>query len=126
MRNMPSLLIDHLRAPDRGDLASLLAPAVRFHSPVADYEGRDRVAHLFGLIARVLTDLEPRRELTEGTATATFFTAAIGGQPLDGVLDEHLGPDGRVVEATLMLRPYTALRSAIAAMAEALETDPLP
>jgi hypothetical protein len=103
-----------------------LADDVRFHSPVADYQGRADVAHLFGLIARVLEDVVVTRTVSDGDATITFLTATVGGRALDGVLDEHRDAAGRLVEATLLLRPYTALRGAIGKMGELLEADPLP
>jgi hypothetical protein len=123
---MASPLVTLLQAPDRDALDALLADAARFHSPVADYEGRADVAHLLWLIASVVGDIRPTRELADGAATTTFFDAAVDGRALQGVLDERYDERGRLVEATLMLRPFATLRIAIAAMAAALEEEPLP
>ena len=103
-----------------------MAEAVCFHSPVADYEGRAEVAHLLWLIASVVREVEPTRELVDGTARTSFITGVVDGQPVQGVLDEHYDQQGLLTAATLMLRPFAALRVAIAAMAAALEADPLP
>jgi hypothetical protein len=45
---------------------------------------------------------------------------------LDGVLVQRCSADGLLVEATLLLRPLAALRTAIAQMRAALTADPLP
>ena len=71
-------------------------------------------------------DIRPTRALADGAATTTFFDAAVDGRALQGVLDERYDERGRLVEATLMLRPFATLRIAIAAMAAALEEEPLP
>lgn len=103
----------------------MLSDSVRFHSPVADYEGRRDVAHLLSLIANVLEDLRPTRELGTSTSRTTFVEAVVKGVPIQGVIDEHHNGDGRLLEATLMLRPLSALRTAVAAMAQALDDEPL-
>lgn len=123
---MKSRIVEHIAAPDRGALEAALAERVRFHSPVADYRGRDDVVHLLCHIATVLRAVEPTREVEDGPTTTTFFEARVGEHRLSGVLDEHHDARGRVTEATLMLRPLGALRIAVQAMAVALERDPLP
>lgn len=123
---MPSPIVSLLQDPDRRALAELVSESVRFHSPVADYEGRSDVTHLLLLIARVLEDLRPTRELRTSTSYTTFVETSVNGRPIEGVLDEHQDDSGRVVEATLMLRPLSALRAAVAVMAQALDEDPLP
>ena len=123
---MASPLVTLLQAPDRDALGALLADEARFHSPVADYDGRADVAHLLALIASVVGDIRPTRALADGAATTTFFDAAVDGRALQGVLDERYDERGRLVEATLMPRPFATLRIAIAAMAAALEEEPLP
>ena len=125
-RTMTSALLGFLRTPDPGTLGPLLSEDIRFHSPVADYRGRSDVAHLLTLIAGVLEDVEPTRELRAGSELATFLTTAVQGHHLEGVLDEHYDAHGRLVEVTLMLRPLAALRSAVRAMGIALAAAPLP
>lgn len=123
---MPSPLIALLQAPDGDALDALLADAVRFHSPVADYEGRADVAHLLSLIATVVNGSQPTRELGDSTARTTFISGAVEGRSVQGVLDERYDEHGLLVDATLMLRPFATLRIAIAAMAAALDATPLP
>jgi hypothetical protein len=123
---MASPLVTLLQAPDRDALDALLADAARFHSPVADYESRADVAHLLSLIATVVGDIQPTRELEDDGSAITFFDGVVEGRPVQGVLDERYDADGRLAEATLMLRPYATLGVAIAAMAAALDAEPLP
>lgn len=123
---MSSRLMPLLRRPDGPALEELLTESVRFHSPVADYEGRADVAHLLSLIAGVLSDVRPTRELTDEAGTTTFITGHVQDHAFDGVLDERLDEQGRVADATLMLRPLVVLRVAIDAMRSGLEVDPLP
>lgn len=123
---MPSTLVTLLTHPDQARLSALLSEDVRFHSPVADYHGRADVAHLFTTIAGVLEMTEPLRVLAAGHERVTFLAGTAQGRPIDGVLDEQYDDLGRIVEVTLMLRPLSALHTAVRAMATALDTSPLP
>jgi len=123
---MASSLLPLLRDRDHAAIHERLTAGVRFHSPVADYEGRDDVAHLFVTIGGVLEALEPTRELEMGAERTTFFTGLARGRRFEGVIDEILDPHGKVVEVTLMLRPLSVLRESVKAMATALEASPLP
>jgi hypothetical protein len=112
--------------PGRAGLSERLAEDVRFHGPVADYEGRADVAHLFTTIAGVMEEVEPVRELGLGSECATFVAGRVRGRTIEGVVDEHHDDEGRVVQVTLMLRPLAALEGAVAAMRSALAASPLP
>ncbi|MFE0131816.1 hypothetical protein ACFWY6_09595 [Streptomyces sp. NPDC059037] len=105
-----------------------LAPDVVFHSPVADYSGQDDVAHLFLTIGQCLTGIEPLQEFTEdgGRNSVTTFNGRVGEESAYGVFVQQLGLDGYLTEATLLLRPLSTLRTAVALMGEALTADPLP
>ncbi|MGH3355972.1 MAG: hypothetical protein ACRDOJ_08735 [Nocardioidaceae bacterium] len=126
MRAMTPPLVSLLQTPDPAALNALLAETVRFRSPVADYEGRADVAHLLTLIATVVDEIQPTRELEDATGKTTFIDAVVGDKPVQGVLDEHYDESGLLIEATLMLRPLSTLRIAVAAMAAALDAEPLP
>jgi 2-methylisocitrate lyase-like PEP mutase family enzyme len=119
-------LLTLLRREGHTGAAVELADDVVFHSPVADYEGRDDVLHLLRTIASVLEHVRVTRSVGEERTITSFLSAQVGGRAITGVLDEARDPDGRVVAATLLLRPYAALRSAMGAMQAALERDPLP
>jgi len=92
---------------------------VVFHSPVQTYRGREQAIRLLVTAGGVLDGVEVTRRL-DGV---TFFTARVEEHPVDGVLDERAGEDGRIAEVTLMLRPLAQLQAAVARMARAL-ADP--
>lgn len=106
--------------------APAVADDVSFHSPAADYRGRADVLHLLELIGTVLDDVTETRRFVDQDATTTFLTARVGDEALSGVLDKHRDASGAIVEATLLLRPYAALGSAMRLMQERLADDPLP
>jgi hypothetical protein len=115
-----------LKAGDPAGVAPMLAPAVIFHSPVAEYQGRDDVAHLFSIIGHCLDALETRVEYAAGPRSASEFTARVRGRHVDGVLVLELDAGDMVAEATLLLRPLHALLDAVAFLRDALAVDPLP
>ncbi|MFE6161399.1 hypothetical protein ACFQ7F_21095 [Streptomyces sp. NPDC056486] len=121
-------------APDRTRL--LLARDVVFHSPVADYSGRDDVAHLLPKIGQCLTGIEPLREFDDpgkagqgqgqGQQSVTTFTGNVGADSVYGAFVQQVDAEGRLAEATLLLRPLSTLTAAINQMRDALIADPLP
>ena len=117
------MLIDALTTADRD---APLASAVRFRSPFADYHGRDDVAHLVQLIRDVLGDVRVGRRLQGGADTMSVFEAQVADTTVQGVLVETRDDEGAVADAMLTIRPYAGLRTAMAAMLEQLDADPLP
>jgi hypothetical protein len=104
----------------------LLAPEVSFSSPFADYHGRADVVHLFVLIARVLGQPAVAGSASDGTWTYTSLTGSVDGRALEAVVRERHDEHGRLLHATLFLRPYRTLRAAMDAMGRLLAEDPLP
>ena len=104
-------LADALLAGDAPAATALLAEDAVFHSPVADYPGRERIAPIFAAISQVVTDARATRMLSADDTTAAFFTATAAGRPIDGVV--------RVIDnrdITLMVRPLSALLPAVEEM----------
>jgi hypothetical protein len=104
----------------------LLAEDVTFSSPFADYHGRADVVHLFNLIGRVLTPPVVTDAGAHGAWTYTSFTGYVDGREFDAVVRESYDDAGRLLHATLFLRPYDSLRAAMAAVARLLLDAPLP
>ena len=121
-----SRLLAAVAARDSAQIQASLADDVAFHSPVADYTGRDDVAHLMTTVAGLLDGVRVERELATGSETVSFISARVAGHGLQGVIDEIRAPDGRVAEVTLMLRPLEALLAAVQEMGAALAASPLP
>jgi hypothetical protein len=111
-----SRLLGAIASRDRDALEGMLAEDVVFHSPVQTYRGRAQAVHLFVTIGSVLDRVEVTREV-DGV---TFFEAQVEEYPVDGVVDQRVGDDGRIAEITLMLRPLPGLQAAVARMARAL------
>lgn len=103
-------VVDAFLAGDADTIVELLGPQARFHSPVADYDGPERVRTVLAAVAQVIGE----RRLTsvhEGPdETAAFFTGVIQGRPGEGVLRVRDG------ELTLMVRPLKALLKGIEEM----------
>ncbi|MGW5863175.1 hypothetical protein ACWFRJ_13495 [Streptomyces sp. NPDC055239] len=133
-----SLDIRDLLAPDVPERTRLLlAREVVFHSPVADYSGRDDVAHLFPKIGQCLTGIEPLGEFTDpgmagqgqpgqGQQCVTTFTGKVGAESVYGTFVQQADAEGQLTEATLLLRPLSTLTTAVQQMRDALIADPLP
>jgi SnoaL-like domain len=113
-----------VEARDVEGMAAALHPDVTFRSPVVfrPYEGRDAVIALLSLVTQVFEDFEYLDELQgegpSGPSTCLIFRARVGDRQLEGIDYLRHGPDGRVTELTVMVRPYsaaTALRDAMGA-----------
>ncbi len=119
-------LIDALADPSSAGVEKTFADEVRFRSPYADYAGRADVAHLVGLIRGVLVDLELVHRLHEQATTISLFEARVAEENVQGLLFEQDDNAGRLVDATLTIRPYAGLRAAMKAMQARMEAAPLP
>ncbi|MFC4948543.1 nuclear transport factor 2 family protein [Pseudonocardia sp. GCM10023141] len=108
------------------DPDAVLAEDVTFHSPIRSYTGRADVAHLFTTIGQVLTGIEEQHRHVSGARSLAEFTGRAGEDTLNGVFVQVADEQGRLVEATLLLRPFAELRASIMRMAELLEAHPLP
>jgi hypothetical protein len=114
-------LLEAIDAGDRDALEAIVAEDVVFHSPVQTYRGRGQVLRLLVTIGGVIDGVSVTREL-DGV---TFFSATVEEHPVDGVIVQEAGEDGRVSEITIMLRPLAQLQAAVARMARAL-AEPEP
>jgi hypothetical protein len=121
-----SLILPLWRTGATGALTELLAEDVTFSSPVADYHGRENAAHVLGLIATVLEDVDTVRSWGDGRESLSAFAARVDGGDLQGILREERGPAGKLAQVTLFLRPCPVLRVAIAKMRQRLDGSPLP
>jgi ketosteroid isomerase-like protein len=114
---MPTELIDAFLAGDTDAAIARLADDATFHSPVADYTGRARIAKVWGAVAEVVTDAQADRVLVDGDRAVAFFTGTAAGRPIDGVVHAVGSP---VADVTLMVRPLDALLPAVERMKDLL------
>jgi hypothetical protein len=122
----PSLIVSAWQSGDTRHLAGALAEDVTFSSPVTDYRGRANAAHMLGLIARALEQVETTAAWQLERDSVWAIAARAQGLELEGVLRESRDDAGRLVHVTLFLRPYRSLRQAIETMGALLAQSPLP
>ena len=127
-------LADAFLACDAPAMVAELAPNAVFHSPVADYEGRDQIDSVLAAVTQVVA-VPRRRHLIEGAdETLLAFTAEFAGSVGDGVLLATGERNRAISELTLMVRPLPTLLNAVdrmkvllnAAAPARIEQDELP
>ena len=96
----------------------LLAPDIVFHSPVTfhPFVGRETVAALLRLVADTFEDFRYTDDLPGEEVHAMIFRARIGDREVEGLDLIRSGPDGRIADFTVMVRPLTG----VVALAEAV------
>jgi ketosteroid isomerase-like protein len=116
---------DLVRARDLAALPDLLAPGVVFRSPVvhAPYQGREATAHILAGALHVLGGPEFRyvREVVTGDDAVLEFVTRCGDRDVNGIDMIRFGPDGRIEDFTVMLRPLSATLAVQEAMVALLQ-----
>jgi hypothetical protein len=110
-------LIDAFARGDARAAREALAPDAVFHSPVADYRGRDQIAPVLAALTRVVRVTANVAVHRDDAETVWFFTAEIEGERADGVLRVRGAP---AADVTLMIRPLDALLAGVKAMGREL------
>ena len=110
-----------VEAGDFDALPALLAPDVRFLSPVAfsPYEGRALVGAILRGVGRVFEDFEYVREIggPRGPDLVLEFTARVAGRQLRGADFLRIDDAGLIAELCVMVRPLSAAHALAEAMA---------
>jgi len=127
-------MIDAFLACDALAMVAELAPDAVFHSPVADYQGRDRIGAVLAAVTQVVAMPRPSRLIEGSDETLLAFTAQLAGRAGDGVLMATGERDRPISELTLMVRPLATLLDAVdrmkvllnAAVPARIEQDELP
>ena len=107
-------LIDAFLSGDTQSAVALVARDATFHSPIRDYAGSEQIATVWNAVAGIVQSARPISVHERGSETIAFFKGAIKAQPVDGVLRTLTDEADRVTDIMLMVRPWAALRSAIA------------
>jgi hypothetical protein len=118
---MSTAASDFRSAIERRDLDGMLATLaddVVLHSPVSfkPFEGKDAVSGLLEIIVSVFEDFRYTDELAGDDVHALIFRARVGDRDVEGLDLIRPGPDGRIADFTVMVRPLTA----VVALAEAV------
>ena len=129
---MSTAASDFRAAIERRDLDGMvatLADDVVLHSPVSfkPFEGKEGVAGLFEILLRTFEDFRYTDELAGEEVQALIFRARVGDRDVEGLDLVRPGPDGRIVDFTVMVRPLTgviALAEAVGPQLAATEDSP--
>jgi len=116
-----------LEARDPDGVAATLAEEAVLHSPVffRGIEGRESVVKALLLVAQVIDDVEFINEIRDRSTVLLRFTARVGELDLEGVDLLTLDEDGKIVDLTVFVRPYsaaTAFRQGMLERVASLET----
>ncbi|MBM7439435.1 nuclear transport factor 2 family protein [Streptomyces sp. HB132] len=127
-------------AVEKGDpaaLEELFTEDVRLFSPVkfTPFEGRTAVLALFGVLMRTFDDFRYVGHF-EGEASTSaegaqepseilLFRAKVNGKDIHGIDLLQFGPDGRIKEFTVMVRPMSAVQALGEAVLRGLAADGL-
>ncbi|HET8975688.1 MAG TPA: nuclear transport factor 2 family protein [Solirubrobacterales bacterium] len=108
---------------DFSAIEELFAEDVTFRSPVVykPYEGRDAVAMLLGAVSQVFEDFRYTDQVETGDVATLMFSARAGGRELDGIDLLHFGPDGRIRQMAVYVRPLSGINALAAEMQRMLE-----
>jgi hypothetical protein len=89
----------------------LFSPDVVFNSPAVfkPYSGLEALGVLLGTVAEVFEDFRYVDQVETGDTAVLVFEARVGERRVDGVDVLRFGPDGRIGEMTVMIRPLTGL-----------------
>lgn len=103
-----------IEAQDIEAALATLHDHVSFHSPAVfkPYNGKETVSALLRIVAETFEDFRYTDELAgDGSdpVHALIFRARVGERELEGMDLLRIGPDGRVVDFTVMIRPASGL-----------------
>ena len=111
-----------VEAGDIDDAVDLLADDVVFRSPAVfkPYTGRETVMTILKTVFGVFEDFRYTDELAGDGVDALIFEARVGDRSLQGLDLIRTGPDGRIGEFTVMIRPASGLMALAERMGPAL------
>jgi SnoaL-like domain len=111
-------------AKDFGAEDELFAEDAIFRSPVVykRYEGRAQIRLLLSAVVQVFEDFRYVEQVETGDVAVLMFEARVGDKQIQGVDILRFGPDGRIAEMTVMVRPMSGMHALAEAMQKMLET----
>ena len=108
---------------DFSQVDALFSEDAVFRSPVVHrpYEGRDALAIILSAVVQVFEDFRYLEQLETAEVAVLIFEARVGDRELQGVDILRFGPDGRIIELTVMVRPMSGMQALAERMRELLE-----
>jgi hypothetical protein len=110
-------------AKDFAAADDLFAEDVSFRSPVVfkQYEGREALKVLLAAVLRVFEDFRYVEQVESGDTAVLMFEARAGDREVQGVDILRFGPDDRIAELIVMVRPMSGLNALAQEMQRQLE-----
>jgi hypothetical protein len=110
-------------AKDFTAIEDLFAEDASFRSPVVyrPYAGRDQIKLVLSAVVQVFEDFRYLEQVETGDAAVLVFEARVGEKELQGVDILKFGPDDRIAELTVMVRPMSGMHALAEAMQRMLE-----
>ena len=110
-------------AKDFSRIDELFSEHVVFRSPVVyrPYEGREALAMLLGAVVQVFEGFRYIDQVESGDSAVLVFEARVGEREVQGVDILRFGPDGLIVEMTVMVRPMSGMHALAERMQQMLE-----
>lgn len=99
-----------VEAKDLDAMLETFADDARLYSPVVfkPFEGKAAIGVLFRVLLEVFEDFRYVDELEGAETHALIFRTRVAGRDVEGLDYFRPGPDGRIVEFTVMVRPRSA------------------
>jgi hypothetical protein len=116
-----------VEAPDRERLRAMLAPDVVFRSPAVHtpQEGLQVTeAYLWAALQVLGPTIEYVHEWYDESSAVLLFTATVDGREVSGIDIITWDDTDRIVDFTVMARPFKGLQALITAMGAELEKLP--
>jgi hypothetical protein len=111
------------KAAEAKDLESAVdcfADDATLRSPVLfrPFEDKQSIRLVLAAVMKVLEDFRYTDALSSDGKTCLVFRARVRDRELQGIDLVSIGPDGKIADFTVMMRPLSALNAFSAAMAE--------
>jgi hypothetical protein len=115
-----------IEGDDDAAIEPLMAPDVVLHSPVlhGPFLGREVVTQLLSVLQRTFTDVVYTDEFVADQKSALVYRAKLGALEAEGVQILRQGPDGSIVDITVLMRPLRVGLALAEALGPAVEKLP--
>ena len=110
------------QSADREQVADVLDANVVFRSPAANkpYRGAAACLPVLAAAREALAELTYHGRVADGDREVLFFHATVEDRTVEGIDVVVYGPDGRVIELTVMIRPLSGLQTLAVAVGRLL------
>jgi hypothetical protein len=101
---------------NKAAIVDAFGPDAVFHSPLTEklaFRGREQIAALTDVILEVFKDFRYIEELLDENGGFLISRAQVGGIDIEMIDHMRLGPDGKIQELTVFMRPLPAATAAL-------------